>query len=156
MYVFTPNASWTTMTAPRASPSGRASYSGIGPSAVSSSSVRVLMDAPSVSGGVIEGGAQLGDEPGCLVRSIAGQHPSDERTPDYHTVGGLRSRHRLVGRRDPHTEQHGHVGGRLATPAHLDRLVGEGRPLAGHAQQRHAVQEAARPIADGAKSLVRR
>src|SRR6266516_3024942 len=155
MYEFTPNASWTTMTAPRASPSGRASYSDIGPSVVSSSMVRVSTDAPSVLGGAVESGAQLADEPPCLLRSSAGQHPPYERAPDYHTVGCPRSRHRLLRRRDPHTEQDGHVAGRLAAPAHLDRLTGEGRSLAGHAHQRHAVHEAARPIADGAETIVR-
>src|SRR5947209_15266522 len=154
MYEFTPNASWTTMTAPRASPSGRASYSDIAPSIVASSMVRVSMDAPSVLGGGVEGGAQLGDEPARLFRSVAGQHPPHERAPDYHTVGGLRSRHRLLRRRDPHAEQDGHVAGRLAAPAHLDRRTGEGRSLAGHAHQRHAVHEAARPIADGTETVV--
>src|SRR5215211_7587979 len=154
MYEFTPNASWTTMTAPRVSLTGRASYSGICPCVVSSSMVRVSTDAPSVSGVGIEGGAQLGDVPGCLVRPPAGQHPSHQRAPDYHTVGRPCSCHRLRGRGDPHPEQHGHVGCRLATPAHVDGLVGEGRPLAGHAQERYAVYEAARPIADRAKPLV--
>src|SRR5437588_30831 len=140
MYEFTPKASWTTMTAPRASPSGRASYSDIGPSVVSSSRVRVSTDAPSVLGGRVEGGAQLGDEPARLFRSVAGQHPPHERAPDYHTVGGLRSRHRLLRRRDPHAEQDGHVAGRLAAPAHLDRLTGEGRSLAGRGGLGHALR----------------
>src|SRR5712691_8140657 len=154
MYEFTPNASWTTITAPRASPSGRASYSDIGPSVVSSSMVRVSTDAPSVLGGGVEGGAQLGDEPSRLLRSSAGQHPPHERAPDYHTVGRLRSRHGLLRRRDSHAEQDGHVAGRLAAATHLDRLTGEGRPLAGDAHQRHAVYEAARPIADGTEAIV--
>ena len=78
------------MTAPRASPSGRASYSGIGPSA------RVELERSGLVHGmllqspadVIEGGAQLGDERGArLVRARRRQHPSDERAPDYHAVG---------------------------------------------------------------------
>src|SRR5207248_10131276 len=155
MYEFTPKASWTTMTAPRAAPSGGASYGGIGPPVVSSSIVRVSTGAPSVSGGGIEGGAQLGDVPARLIRSLAGQHPPHERAPDYHTVGRPRRRHSLLGRRDPNTEQDGHIARRFAAPAHLDRLAGEGRPLTGHAQQRHAVDEAARPIADGTEAVVR-
>src|SRR5512143_2749267 len=116
MYAFTPNASWTTMIAPRASPFGRASYSGIGPCAVSSSMVPVSTDAPSVLGGGVESGAQLGDEPARLLRSPTGQHPPHECAPDYHTVGRLRSRHGLLRRRDPDTEQDGHVAGRLTAP----------------------------------------
>src|SRR5207248_8365964 len=147
MCEFTPKASWTTMTAPRAAPSGCASYSGIGPSVVSSSIVRVSTGAPSVSGGGIEGGAQLGDVPACLVRSLAGQHPPHERAPDYHTVGRPRRRHRLLGRGDPGTEQDGHVAGRLAATAHLDRLDGAGRSFAVRAQHRRDLDAAALAIA---------
>ncbi len=145
------------MTAPRASPSGsrfvqrHRSICGV---EVERSGVHgVLLQSPAAPSRAVRSSA--------TYRAASSGPPpvSTRRTSALPTItpsAAPRSCHRLRGRRDPHTEQHGHVGGRLAPPTHLDRFVGECRPLAGHAEQRHAVHEAARPFADRAKSRVGR
>ncbi len=97
-----------------------------------------------------------------LTNSCAASGPppcsrrGDERAADDHAVAELRGFDRLLGVGDADAEQHRLVGDRLEPTAHLTGLRRQRGALTGDAHQRHAVDEPARPLADGDEAVVGR
>ena len=119
-----------------------------------------VLDHPTLatrhSGRVVERDAELAHERVRGVGPAALQQARDERAPDDHAVGVAARFHRLLGRGDAEAEQHRLVGDRLAALPHLARRGRQRVALAGDAHQRDAVDEAARPLADGPQTIVGR